>query len=172
VTGSGRSLARIDRNDLLWLARLAADVEAGLFARHPQGAGRYAGRLLCRALCQGAALHYLDARNGVKDFDIWSFYATHGDGPFPARWRGTADYGPSKFGRHPDDPPSFTGRRVDLLGRSLEVPLDAEPAAVLRDYLCAARTRSAKELAAKAVVLIHPHQLAGMVVWPETRPSQ
>ena len=172
TTRYGRSLARIDRNDLLRLAKLAADVEAGLFARHPHGAGHYAGRLVCRALCQGAALHYLDERNGVKDFDAWSFYAARDDGPFPYRWRGTADYGPSKFGRYPDDPPSFTGRRVDLLGRSLNVPLDAEPATVLRDYFSAARTRSAKELAAKAVVLINPEQLAGKVVWPVVSPSE
>ena len=52
-TRSGRSLARIDRNALLRLAALAAEVEAGLFARDPQGPGRYAGRLVCRALCQG-----------------------------------------------------------------------------------------------------------------------
>jgi hypothetical protein len=44
-----------------------------LFARNPDGSGRYAGRLLCRALCQGAALHYVNEKNGVKDFDIWSF---------------------------------------------------------------------------------------------------
>lgn len=168
MTGhSRRSLARIDRDDLLRLAKLAAQVEAGLFARRPQGAGRYAGRLLCRALCQGAALHYVDAENGVKDFDVWSFYAGRRDGPFPYRWRGTADYGPSKFGRFPDDPPWFTGRRVDLLGRSLDVPLDAEPATILHDYLSAARTASARALAKKAVVLIYPERLAGKVVWPE-----
>ena len=45
-----RSLARIDASDLLRLAALAAEAETGLFARHPNGAGRYAGRLLCRAL--------------------------------------------------------------------------------------------------------------------------
>ena len=28
-----------------------------------------------RARCQGAALHYVNERNGVKDFDVWSFYA-------------------------------------------------------------------------------------------------
>ena len=126
---------------------------------------------MCRALCQGAALHYLDGRNDVKDFDVWSFYAERGGGPFPYRWRGTADFGPSKFGRYPGNPPSFTGRRVDLLGRSLDVPLDAEPAAVLRDYFSAARTRSATELAAKAVVLITPEQLAGKIVWPVASPS-
>lgn len=58
-----------------------AQIEADLFARHPHGAGRYAGRLLCRALCQGAALHYLDGKNGVKDFDVWSFYAALGESP-------------------------------------------------------------------------------------------
>ena len=124
------------------------------------------------ALCQGPALHYLEEKNGVKDFDVWSFYAKRNDGPFPYRWRGTADYGPSKFGRYPDDPPSFTGRRVDLLGRSLDVPLDAEPATLLCDYFSAARIRSAKELAAKAVVLINPEQLAGEVVWPAASPSE
>jgi hypothetical protein len=72
---SPRSLARIGSNDLARLAKLAGEVEAGLFVRHPQGAGPYPGRLLCRALCQGAALHHLDAMNGVKDFDVWSFYA-------------------------------------------------------------------------------------------------
>ena len=50
--------------------------------------------------------------------------------------------------------------------------LDAEPATVLRDYFSAARTRSAKELAAKAVVLINPEQLAGKVVWPVASPSE
>jgi hypothetical protein len=172
TTRYGRSLERIDRSDLLRLAKLAADVEAGLFARDPHGAGRYAGRLVRRALCQGAALLYLDERNGVKDFDVWSFYAARNDGPFPYRWRGTADYGPSNFWRYPDHPPSFTGRRVDLLGRSLDVSLDAEPATVLYDYFPAARTRSAKELAAKAVVLINPEQLAGKVVWPMASPSE
>ena len=50
-TSSGRSLASIDVDDLQRLAALAAEVEAGLFARNPGGAGRYAGRLVCRALC-------------------------------------------------------------------------------------------------------------------------
>jgi hypothetical protein len=88
---SRRSLASIDGNDLVRPAEIATAADAGLFTRHPHGAGRYAGRLLCRALCQGAALHYLDGKNGVKDFDVWSFYAALGNGPFPYRWHGTAD---------------------------------------------------------------------------------
>jgi hypothetical protein len=84
-----RSLAQIERADLLRLAALAADAETDLFKRNPQGSGRYAGRLLGRALCQGGALHYVNKRNGVKDFDVWSSYAQYEDWPFPARWRGT-----------------------------------------------------------------------------------
>jgi hypothetical protein len=104
--------------------------------------------------------------NGVKDFDVWSFYAEVSDWPFPARWRGTRDFGPSKFGRYPNDPPQYSGRRVDLLGRSLPVSLGADPAQALQRYLAAGRTDSAKALAAKAVVLIDPPDRAGEVVWP------
>ncbi len=83
------SLARIEKSDLLRLAALAADADSELFRRNPGNSGRYAGRLLGRALCQGAALHYVNGHNGVKDFDVWSFYAQYDDWPFPARWRGT-----------------------------------------------------------------------------------
>lgn len=134
--------------DLLRPTALAADAEAELFSRNPQGSGRYAGRLLGRALCQGAALHYVNGSNGVKDFDVWSSYAEHDDWPFPARWRGTRDFGPSKFGRYPGDLSRYSGRRVDLLGRSLPVAPGADPAVVLRSYLSGQRTRTAKELAA------------------------
>jgi hypothetical protein len=161
-----RSLEQIDRADLLRLAELAAEAEADLFRRNPEGSGRYAGRLLCRALCRGAALHYVNKGNGVKDFDVRSFYAQYDDWPFPAPWRGTRDFGPSRFGRYPGDPPGYAGRRVDFLGRSLPAGPGADPAEVLRRYLAARRTDSAKALAAKAVVLIHPPDRAGEIVWP------
>jgi hypothetical protein len=161
-----RSLARIEIADLHRLAALAAEAEADLFRRKPQGSGRYASRLLCRTLCQGAALHYINERNGVKDFDVWSFYAQYDDWLFPPRWRGTRDFGPSKFGRYPGDPPRYSGRRVDLLGRSLPAEPGADPADVLRRYLAARRSESAKALAAKAVILIDPENRAGEIVWP------
>lgn len=165
-TDPDRSLERIEIADLLRLAVLAADAEAELFRRNPQGSGRYAGRLLGRALCQGAPLHYVNGNNGVKDFDVWSFYAQYDDWPFPPWWRGTLDFGPSKFGRYSGDPPRYSGRRVDLLGRSLPVRPGADSADVLRRYLATRRTDSAKALAAKAVVLIDPENRAGDIVWP------
>lgn len=166
IADSDRSLARIEVADLLRLAALAANAEAEMFRRNPDGSGRYAGRLLGRALCQGAALHYMNGKNGVKDFDVWSFYAQLDDWPFPPRWRGTRDFGPSKFGRYPGDPARYSGRRVDLLGRSLPVAPGADPADAIRRYLVGRRTTSAKELAAKTAVLIDPQNRAGDVIWP------
>jgi hypothetical protein len=166
TTAVDRSLARIEVDDLLRLAALAAEAEAELFERHPRGSGHHVGRLLGRALCQGAALRYVNGKNGAKDFDVWSFYAQHDDWPFPARWRGTRDFGPSKFGRHPADPPRYIGRRVDLLGRSLPVAPGTDPARAIRDYLAALRATSARALAAKAAVLIDPAHRAGEIVWP------
>jgi hypothetical protein len=166
VDENDRSYAGIELADLLRLGDLAADAEAELFERNPAGSGRYAGRLLGRALCQGAAVHYVDKHNGVKDFDVWSFYAQHEDWPFPARWRATRDFGPSKFGRYPSDLAHYIGRRVDLLGRSLPVPAGTDPSDAIRCYLADAQTRSARELAAKAAVLIHPRERVGEVVWP------
>ena len=161
-----RSLARITTADLKRLALLAADGEADLFARNPDRSGRYAGRLIGRALCQGGGVHYLDGANGVKDLDVWSFYAEYQNWPFPPRWHGTRDYGLSKFGRYPGDV-GYAGRRVDLMGRSLPVKLDADPADAIRAWLRGRKSASARALASKAVVLIYPANRIGEVVWPE-----
>jgi hypothetical protein len=148
------------------LAELAKADRDRLFARNLSLGARYAQRMLGVALCQGAALHYLDGRNGVKDFDVWTFYAQHPDGPFPPRRVARADFGPSKFGRMPNDIRPYAGRRVDLIGRSLPAEPEADPVDALRRYLTSARTSSARALAAKAVVLIDPANHRGLVVWP------
>jgi hypothetical protein len=150
------------------LAELASTDREELFARRPLLGERYARRVLCVALCQGAALHYLDGRNGVKDFDVWAFYAQHPDGPFPQRRVGRRDFGRSKFGRMPDDIGPYIGRRVDLIGRSLPERQDADPVQALRRYLQESRTSSARALARKAVILIDPAPLRGVTVWPST----
>ena len=102
-----RSLEPIGDGDLSRLCDLALADLAAFFDRRPETGELYAERLLCIALCQGAALHFTDNKNGIKDFDVWSFFAAHPSRPFPYRRRGTADFGPSKFGRFPPDPPAF-----------------------------------------------------------------
>jgi hypothetical protein len=163
---SDRNYRRITERDLRRLLLLSAEDREDFFRRRP-GTGRlYAGRLFAVALCQGAALHYLDRRNGVKDFDVWSFYRANPERQFPPRRRGKADFGDPAFGTT-EGFSHFVGRRVDLIGRSLSAKTFNDPVAVLRDYLRARRTESARHLAEKAMVLLHPPEQFGRVVWPE-----
>ncbi len=175
--GSDRSYEHIEIPDLRRLGQIAAEDREFFHRRRPE----YRDRLLCVALCQGAGKHYVDVElgspepNGVKDFDVWSFFAAIPRERFPADKRNThEDFGLSKFGRWQKEPARFAhfhGRRVDLLMRALPVPLDADPVASLRDYLTEPRTRSARELAAKGVVLIEPERLVGTIVWRGPRAS-
>ena len=169
---SDRSYERIEVADLQLLGQMAAEDRELFYRRRPE----YRDRLLCVALCQGAGKHYVDVArdslnpNGVKDFDVWSFFAAIPGERFPADKRNRhVDFGPSKFRRWSNELERFrhfTGRRVDLLMRALPVPPDADPVGGLREYLAEGRTRSAQELAAKGVVLIEPESLLGTIVWP------
>ena len=161
-----RSHQTIDRKDLERLGDLARLDREEFFSRNPALARLYRDRILCVALCQGAALHFVDGQNGIKDFDVWTFFAGRPARRFPWRRPVTnADFGPSKFGRSPDDR-GLTGRRVDFLMRGLRCDLGADPLQALRRYLAQARTSSASCLAQKAVVIIEPIQLLQSVVWP------
>jgi hypothetical protein len=170
MTGDDRSYERLTSGDLGRLASIAEDDRGARFARRPRWRP-YADRVLCVALCQGAALHYVDGRNGIKDFDVYTFYAEHPTGRFPSRWLTNADFGSSRFGRYPGDPGRFQGRRVDLLGRSLDVPPDADPVEAVRHYLGARRTETARHLARKAVVILEPDELRGQIIWPHVHSS-
>lgn len=169
LADDARSNERITSEDLARLAQIARSDREDRFTRRPRWTP-YADRVLCVALCQGAALHYVDGRNGVKDFDVYTFYADHSTGAFPYRWMTRVDFGPSRFGRYPGDPASFRGRRVDLIGRSLEVSPEANPVEAVRAYLAAGRTETARQLARKAVVLLEPEPLRGQVIWPRSSP--
>ncbi len=160
------SFERVGRADLKRLARIAADERDDFFSRHPEFALLYRKRLLCTALADDAALHYLNGVTGVSEFSVWSFYAAHPEAPFPFRRAGRADFGQSKFGRAADAPDGYLGRPVALHGRSVDVAPGSGPVEALQRYLKAGTTRSSRDLAQKAVVLIEPEQLLGAEVWP------
>jgi hypothetical protein len=162
---SERSYDTITDDDLRRLGALAAADRNSLFLRRRATGELYTDRLRAVALCQGAALHWLDGRNGVKDFDVWSFYIEHPDRPYPYRRNGTADFGDPKFGTSPGWE-HFVGRRVDLIGRSLPFDSDADIARQLHRYLRQEKTSTARHLAAKAMVLIEPAGRLGEIVWP------
>src|SRR5437588_10952062 len=111
-----RSMLPISSRDLQRLGELAARDRNELFRRKPETRRLYQDRLFAVALCQGAALHFLDGRNGIKDFDIWSFFSEHPERPFPYRRRAEVDFEDSKFGVT-EGFPHFVGRKVDLIGR-------------------------------------------------------
>jgi hypothetical protein len=68
---------------------------------------------------------------------------------------------------HPDDAElGFKERRVDLLGRSIDVSEGEYVVDALRSYLREARTSTAWHLSKKAVVIIDPPELRGLIAWP------
>jgi hypothetical protein len=163
---SDRSYARITRPDLRRLARLAAEDREDFFARHPEWGLLYRRRLVAVALCGDAALHYLNGITGVDEFLVCTLYAEHPEAPYPFQRVATTDFGTAKFGRAADGPESYTGRRVELQGRSIDARPADDPLEAVQRYLKAAATVTARELARKAVVLLEPEELAGIEAWP------
>ncbi|MBI2058352.1 MAG: hypothetical protein HYT87_01140 [Nitrospirae bacterium] len=160
-----KSFLPIDRTDLERLAAIAEADRSELFARRPNLAA-LSGLVLCTALCQGAALHFVNRRNGINDFDVWTFYRAHPNFSFPSRRVVDRDFGNPKFGRS-SNRPKYIGRRVDLIGRSIPCLTEDTPVTALRRWLTS-RRRSPSFLSEKAVVLLQPANYRSLVAWPLT----
>ena len=172
-----RSYERLDTCDLARLGRAAhAELDA-FFTRNPHLASWW-DRVRIIALAQGAAEHYLRGRRGVRDLDIIVCFAD--DPRLPRLFRRMVvswDWGPSKLGRCPHDPPEYTGRAVDVA--FWVIPDRPSPVAGLREWLAARAARKADpgrqpDLAHEPVVLICPD--LGSVAWdpgeaPAPRPK-
>ncbi len=92
-----RSQAPLTAEHLARLGRLVSNAHEQLKARRPD----LAGTLVAGVLAQGAAAHYLhpDAGVGVKDLDLWLFYAQR-DGVRKVQERGRAlvlDFGRQRW---------------------------------------------------------------------------
>lgn len=159
-----RSFESITRRDLKKLANLAFEDLLEFLQSHPQWK-TYRSRILCVALCQGAAMHHLDQKTGVKDFDVWILFRSANNlKPFPYRRVGHADFGRSRFGRREADK-GYLGRRVDIIGRSI-ITRRHSPLLAIQDYLGGGKTKSARLLAKQAAIIIYPWSLLGTVAWP------
>jgi hypothetical protein len=164
-TAEVRSSAHIGMDDLARLSKIARTDLRSYIARDPASRELFETKILCVTLCQGAALHFVDKVNGVKDFDVFIFFVADGSRKFPARRRGVHDFGRSHFGRHPDDQ-GFVGRRVDVMGRSIARGEGESPIQAVCKYLGQRPTATAWHLAQKSVVVIDPPALRGTVIWP------
>jgi hypothetical protein len=80
------------------------------------------------------------------------------------------DFGDDRFGQTVNRPRNV-GRRVDLMARAIPVPRRAGLVTAIRQYLELGRTRTARLLAQKAVIVLQPARLRGSVVWP-VRPDK
>jgi hypothetical protein len=98
------------------------------------------------ALCQGAALHFIDPEAGINDFDVYTFYAAHPARHWYAKRIRSVDFGDPKFGRSQITRRGFVGRRVDLMGRELPVDPGADLVAALRQCLKRGNAATALEL--------------------------
>jgi hypothetical protein len=155
---TARSFEKITVADLEKLAAIARADREDLFRRKPDLGKLYAKRLICVALCQGAALHYIDGINGIKDFDVWSFFREHTKRPFPYRRNVPYDFGHPKFSTSPDRL-DFAGRRVDLIGRSIPCEKGQDPIIVVQNYLLSSSNKSPRLLTKKAVIILEPEEL-------------
>jgi hypothetical protein len=162
-----RSFERITRQDLEHLAAIAT---AGIedLSRRKAYARPYEKRLLLICLCQGAAQHYVYHERGVQDFDVWGFFREIPWHPFPYRWRGERDFGPSKFGHNPEDGGRFVGRRVDLIGRSISKHQSETAIEAVQRWLRDSHNKSPRLLAQQPAVVIWPPNDLGRVVWDST----
>jgi hypothetical protein len=152
-----RSYDRFQNEDFAYLYDLAVDDLDGFTDRN-QHHSSLLDRVLLVTLCQGAALHFFDGRNGVKDFDVWTFFS-HEEGlpVYPPRRRGLAEFTGERF--------QESERRVDLMGRTLKASVGSDAVDVVQEYLRGRLTKTAWCLAQKAVVVLSP-DLRGKVIWP------
>lgn len=160
-----RSFKSIRRADLQRLAEIACRDRDEYFGRRPDWGRYYADRFLCSAMCQGAVLHYHTGGVGINDFDLYNFFVSNPGRRWYARRIKVYDFGDGRFGQTVDRP-TFLGRRVDVMGRALEVEDGVDPVEALRSYLQAGKTDTSRLLAENAVVLLEPAKLMGKVAWP------
>ena len=169
-----RSQAKLTDGDLERLLDFERVERERLYRASPIWAA-HRKRLLCVCLGQGSALHLIDGRNGIKDFDVWTFFARRDD--LDPRKVSSAfrsgrhrDWGRSaRFGARTDPEfkrrfPSFKGRNVDLFAAAIPAAPGDDPASAIQAWLGSPRGHKAQLLGRKAFVLLEPRRLE--IIWP------
>jgi hypothetical protein len=164
-----RSREKINKADLSRLADLSKQCIDEMLGRTKTGSYYSANTALMACLCQGAAQHYVHGDRGVQDWDVVFFFRANPRWKFPPRWRGVKDFGPSRFGKNPDDGPTYSGRRIDVLGRDIPVAKGSTPVQAVIAYLRDGRTTSARLWAERPLVVLSPNKMLGRVIWDGKR---
>jgi hypothetical protein len=166
---STRSFEKIEKSDLIRLGEIAIEVLKQELAQRHGILELDESQISNICLCQGSAEHYLNYESrkscGVNDFDVWAFFEPQKFFRFGNKKAATADFGPSKFGRSPLDPKSFTGRRVDVFWRAIPKGYDPNPGSDIQEYFLESEFATACELKKKSVIAVWPRMEAGDVLW-------
>ncbi len=160
-----RSYEKIAKSDLSRLAHLSKQCIDEMLGRTKTGRFYFSDQALMACLCQGAAQHYVHGDHGVQDWDVVFFFQTNPLWKFPPRWRGVKDFGPSRFGKNPDDGLTYSGRRIDVLGRDIPVAKGSSPVQTVTAYLREYRTTSARLWAKRPLVVLSPKKMLGRIIW-------
>src|SRR5437016_3105752 len=91
-----RSFKRLSLQDLRRLLLIARE-DRKKFLRRKKKWAVYRSRVMCVALCQGAASHYVDGKKGINDFDVYTFYQAHPKVRWYAKRIARYDFGDPKF---------------------------------------------------------------------------
>ena len=148
----------IELEHLHILSRFVEEEKEAFFTRNPGQIKIYRDKFIAAALCQGAALHYIDKKNGVKDFDIHFFYEQH---PIKKQMS-------RRLWKIKKEVLDFGTRRIDFI-RSVVPPKCIDSGSkteIIRNYLRMKPTKNSRYLAEKAVVGLLPESIFGELMWP------
>lgn len=147
---------KIYKKDLRALRDLALKEHNEFFIRNPHLKKPYSNSLIGICLCQGAAWHYLDPENGIKDFDIWHFYKERKKAAFPYRAKKV-----NKIG--------YKNKWIDYLKRAISKSVYKEfpsaPDKIILQYLLQKNTKTKKFLLKKPVIGLYPESIFSKVIW-------
>ncbi|ADI73385.1 conserved hypothetical protein [Methanohalobium evestigatum Z-7303] len=170
-----RSYRKIEIKHLQKLKDISVNDQNIFFNKNPKYEF-FRDRLFCILLVQGAALHYVNGTNGIKDFDILLLYKQNLEEKdengklikIPYRRLIAYDCGMPEFGRYPhDDINQYPNRRVDVLIREIGEDLTDNYDLItgIRKYFETGNTPSIKQWKNKDVVGIWPEEIQGDLVW-------
>jgi hypothetical protein len=130
-------------------------------------------KLFAIVLIQGAALHFLDLTNGIKDFDILLIFresnaVSNNSVKHIFVRRLTCDSSMPEFGRYPrDNPNKFPNRHVDIFLREIENNYLAGNDILqgLKNYFKNKQSTSFDHWRAKPVIGIWPEEILEKIIW-------
>lgn len=120
----------------------------------------YKDRLIAICLCQGAALHFIDGKNGIKDIDIWMFFREDAEIKIPAI-RNCMKSKYLNFQR-------IGEKKVDFLKKMIPSKhWDKSEIITIQHYLSNNNNSTPNFLKHKPVVVLYPDEYFGKTIWPK-----